>query len=260
METYREGDRICLLGFSRGSYTVRCLAGMLHKVGLLPAHNSAQVSFAYKFYKDDTPEGWRMSADFKRTFCTAVTVYFVGVWDCVASVGFIPRKLPFSKSPTGMIHYFRHAMALDEHRAKFKICQWQHADPAAKSKEMLKTPGERLKEQTDISNAKIKSAFISCFGSKKHAEDPEDDDTKVSNDEKDGLGELGESFKPRKRADTDLSLRSKILEKKHDQERLEKLFEADDHSMHEHIETDVLEVWFAGCHADVGGGAVSCVP
>lgn len=37
MQTYREGDKICLFGFSRGAYTVRCLAGMLHKVGLLPA-------------------------------------------------------------------------------------------------------------------------------------------------------------------------------------------------------------------------------
>lgn len=27
MQNYREGDRICLLGFSRGAYTVRCLAG-----------------------------------------------------------------------------------------------------------------------------------------------------------------------------------------------------------------------------------------
>lgn len=48
MQNYREGDKICLLGFSRGAYTVRCLAGMLHKVGLLPAGNGAQVNFAYK--------------------------------------------------------------------------------------------------------------------------------------------------------------------------------------------------------------------
>jgi uncharacterized protein (DUF2235 family) len=27
-----EGDRICIFGFSRGSYTARALAGMLHKV------------------------------------------------------------------------------------------------------------------------------------------------------------------------------------------------------------------------------------
>lgn len=66
MQNYREGDKICLLGFSRGAYTVRCLSGMLHKVhlmsslcwfermlteaqvGLLPAGNGAQVNFAYK--------------------------------------------------------------------------------------------------------------------------------------------------------------------------------------------------------------------
>ena len=77
MQNYHEGDRICLLGFSRGSYTVRCLAGMLHKVGLLPRHNIAQVSFAYKFSKDDTKEGWKMSEEFKRAFCIDVDVYFV---------------------------------------------------------------------------------------------------------------------------------------------------------------------------------------
>ncbi|KAG8932554.1 hypothetical protein FRC02_000932 [Tulasnella sp. 418] len=32
MDNYRPGDKICLFGFSRGAYTARCLAGMLHKV------------------------------------------------------------------------------------------------------------------------------------------------------------------------------------------------------------------------------------
>lgn len=86
MQNYIEGDRICLLGFSRGAYTIRCLAGMLHKIGLLPAHNMTQVSFAYRMYKNNTPEGWKMSAEFKRTFCADVSVYFIGVWDSVASV------------------------------------------------------------------------------------------------------------------------------------------------------------------------------
>ncbi|TKA29810.1 hypothetical protein B0A50_03174 [Salinomyces thailandicus] len=128
MQTYKEGDKICLFGFSRGSYTCRCLAGMLHKVGLLPAHNGAQVPFAYKFYKDDSDYGWRMSRDFRKAFCVDVSVYFMGLFDCVASVGLIPRKLPLensaSSSKTG---YFRHAMALDEHRAKFKVCRWGQA-------------------------------------------------------------------------------------------------------------------------------------
>lgn len=69
MQTYHENDKICLFGFSRGAYTARCLGGMLHKVGLLPAHNQSQVQFAYQHYKDDSKNGWKMSTDFKKTFC-----------------------------------------------------------------------------------------------------------------------------------------------------------------------------------------------
>ncbi|EME45008.1 hypothetical protein DOTSEDRAFT_52406 [Dothistroma septosporum NZE10] len=167
METFKEGDKISLFGFSRGAYTARCLAGMVHKVGLLPAHNSAQVPFAYEYYKDDTEQGWKMSADFKKTFCITVNIDFIGVFDSVGSIGFIPRKLPLSSTPTNRAVHFRHAMALDERRAKFKVCRYQQ---------------------------KASTGW-------------------------------------------------KVLAE-------EKKAEKDDAS------TDVLEVWFSGCHADVGGGAV----
>jgi uncharacterized protein (DUF2235 family) len=49
MQNYKEGDKICIIGFSRGAYTAKALAGMLYKVGLLPAHNQAQLAFAYKW-------------------------------------------------------------------------------------------------------------------------------------------------------------------------------------------------------------------
>jgi uncharacterized protein (DUF2235 family) len=39
--------------------------------------------------------------------------------DTVSSVGIVPRTLPFTASSTS-IRYFRHAISLDEHRAKFK--------------------------------------------------------------------------------------------------------------------------------------------
>lgn len=128
MHTYKEGDKICLFGFSRGAYTARCVAGMVHKVGLLPPRNIAQIPFAYDFYKDDSVNGWKMSADFKKTFCINVNIYFVGVFDSVASVGFIPRTLPLSTTPTNKPRYFRHALALDERRAKFKPCRYQYKD------------------------------------------------------------------------------------------------------------------------------------
>lgn len=167
MQTYKEGDKICLFGFSRGAYTARCLAGMIHKVGLLPAHNTAQIPFAYKYYKDEDDE--EMSADFKKTFSIVVSVYFVGVFDSVASVGFIPRMLPLSSTTTTGSVFFRHAMAIDERRAKFKTCRYR---------------------------------------------------------EKKGQGSNAEW---------------KVMAEMRDEPS---------------SKTDVLEVWFAGCHADIGGGAV----
>src|ERR1700743_1802871 len=35
VRNYQEGDQIYLFGFSRGAYTVRVLAGLIHKVGLI---------------------------------------------------------------------------------------------------------------------------------------------------------------------------------------------------------------------------------
>lgn len=54
----RDGDRICIFGFSRGAYTARALAGMIEKVGLLPTGNHQQVPFAYRMYLQDDDEGY----------------------------------------------------------------------------------------------------------------------------------------------------------------------------------------------------------
>ncbi|KAF7987004.1 hypothetical protein HWV62_91 [Athelia sp. TMB] len=124
MQNYREGDKICIFakgwaGFSRGAYTARALAGMLHKVGLLGRDNPEQVPFAYKLYKRTDTTGIQLSAGFKQTFCQDVRVEFLGVWETVSSVGVIMGKtLPFTNSNTA-IKCFRQALALDEHRAKF---------------------------------------------------------------------------------------------------------------------------------------------
>lgn len=74
------GDKICIFGFSRGAYTARSLAGMLHKVGLLPAGNHQQVPFAYKMYNRCDDAGWKQSVAFKKAFSINVDIEFVGVW------------------------------------------------------------------------------------------------------------------------------------------------------------------------------------
>jgi len=86
--------------------------------------------------------GWTQSNLFKKAFSVDVPIEFVGVWyvlndplsittsadqrrcrDTVNSVGLIPRRLPFTTSNT-IVHTFRHAVSLDERRAKFKANLW----------------------------------------------------------------------------------------------------------------------------------------
>lgn len=241
MQNYHEDDRICLFGFSRGAYTARCLAGMLNKVGLLPAHNTAQVQFAYNFYKDDSEIGWKMSQGFKKTFCIEVSVYFLGLWDCVASVGFIPRRLPFTKTASNSISHFRHAMALDEHRAKFKICRWKRQDTTQE----MSSPSRKLR---DLRN-KLRHTHRS-----EQARDLELSDARRIFSRKPSSTSSG------------VTLRNNHV----DYRRLDPFEDEHEHATDDGIDyeaeareddderppADVLEVWFAGAHADVGGGAV----
>lgn len=67
---------------------------------------------------------------FKATFCRSegvdnvgVKVHFLGIFDCVSSVAVLDS--PFGKAPkavsvAGTAHHVRHAVAVDEHRVKFK--------------------------------------------------------------------------------------------------------------------------------------------
>lgn len=74
-------------------------------------------------YKKDDPKGWKQSSEFKKSFSIDVDIEFVGVWDTVGSVGIFPRRLPFTAS-NSHIRYFRHAISLDERRARFKPNLW----------------------------------------------------------------------------------------------------------------------------------------
>ncbi|KAI0250935.1 hypothetical protein BJV78DRAFT_1275572 [Lactifluus subvellereus] len=119
MQNYHEGDSVCIFGFSRGAYTARALAGMLHKVGLLSKDNFEQVAFAYKLYKSSSHRAHKLAIRFKRSFSREVPIEFLGVWDTVASVGlFSTRTLPFVGA-NNTIRVFRQALSLDERRAKF---------------------------------------------------------------------------------------------------------------------------------------------
>ncbi|KAJ7598622.1 hypothetical protein C8J56DRAFT_1039511 [Mycena floridula] len=210
MQNYVAGDRICLFGFSRGA-----LAGMIHKVGLLPADNLQQVPFAYKMYTRADARGWAQSNAFKKTFSVDVKIEFVGVWDTVDSVGFIPKRLPFTTSNT-IVRTFRHALSLDERRAKFKANLWNLPQD---DQDDEASPGLPWPAPASPIDGKPSNSYSYYESLKKLSErSPEDD--KI-------LSELEEKYSTR------LSRHSDKRKK-----------------------TDVLEVWFPGCHCDVGGGSV----
>jgi uncharacterized protein (DUF2235 family) len=139
MEIWEPDDRIFLFGFSRGAYTVRVLAGMLHAVGLLGHGSNEMIPYALRLYKqldehsgtESKIEEWKkLCADFRWTFARPMfdgdserrcRVHFVGLWDTVSSVGWVanPAKFPFTATNPS-VSIIRHAVSIDERRAFFR--------------------------------------------------------------------------------------------------------------------------------------------
>jgi uncharacterized protein (DUF2235 family) len=158
VHNYQAGDQIYLFGFSRGAYTVRVLAGLIHKVGLITPEQvnlAGSGLIAYKQFSSDEAPKLRASlksltdvataedaapqsafdnaAQFARITSTRwPTIRFVGVWDTVASV-IVPRadrfylpsleELAFTiVNPS--VQTFRQAISMDERRCMFRLKKW----------------------------------------------------------------------------------------------------------------------------------------
>jgi uncharacterized protein (DUF2235 family) len=125
MRYYQPGDEIFIFGFSRGAYTARVVAGMLHKVGLLSAGNEELLPFAWDMYKRGRDRA--ISDGFRQTFSREVSVKFLGLWDTVSSIGWAwnPKHLPFTANNPN-VEIVRHAVAVDERRVNFVQNLWAH--------------------------------------------------------------------------------------------------------------------------------------
>jgi uncharacterized protein (DUF2235 family) len=138
MRNYVAGDNVYLFGFSRGAYTVRAVASLLHLYGLILPGNESLVPYAIRLMLgiERAPQGSKKVGDyfdlaraFKQTMSQECKPYFVGVWDTVSSVGWIenPLRLPYvANNPD--IAFGRHAVAIDERRAFFRTNLW-HPSP-----------------------------------------------------------------------------------------------------------------------------------
>lgn len=134
-ERYRDGDEIMIFGFSRGAYTARAVAGLVHVLGLLNEEQLDLAPHALTAYKRSGSESdlniaWRFR---KVIGGRRVTIRFLGLWDSVASV-IVPRRdrfylpslefLPYTKvNPS--VEIVRHACAIDEKRRMFRLLPWE---------------------------------------------------------------------------------------------------------------------------------------
>lgn len=150
---YEPGDQLYLFGFSRGAYTVRSLAGLLRKIGILRRAHIDQAGEALALYRTrklgvDSAE----AESFRRAHAIAwprmtgmftappvdLRIRYLGIWDTVGSLG-IPRVLPISlglnrryqfhdTALSRSVEFARHAVAIDERRAAFSPTLWSNVD------------------------------------------------------------------------------------------------------------------------------------
>ncbi len=140
---YRPGDRIYILGFSRGAYTARCIAGVIARCGMLKAGNLRYAPAVVDLYRARRGLSERVpirpdflhllddpahpgSAEHRHPH---VPIEMLGVFDTVASLG-APlwgwwftlrgfRNLSLSTNPVPNCRHVYHALAMDERRATF---------------------------------------------------------------------------------------------------------------------------------------------
>lgn len=152
MDHYQAGDQLFLFGFSRGAYTVRALAGVLHQFGLLSPGNDNLVPYMLRLSKavngldrkslDARRQYWNVCREFKSTFArpteiiagirAPLKIHFLGLWDTVSSLGWFwnPRHYPYTANNRS-VEIVRHAIALDERRWFFRQNTWAKPDPGS---------------------------------------------------------------------------------------------------------------------------------
>ena len=131
MNYWEPGDRVFLFGFSRGAYSARVLAGLLHTLGLLPRGSENLTPYISRLFGGTRIDSsyWRLCNKVRRTLARPIDdssanrflVHFMGVWDTVSSVGWVwdPKSYRYTRHNPS-IRVVRHAVALDERRSFFR--------------------------------------------------------------------------------------------------------------------------------------------
>jgi len=139
INNYEPEDDLYLFGFSRGAYTVRSLAGLIHNAGILRKTDSKLVSEAFELYKDrsEKPDSSYSICFRELNSFPDRTIKFVGVWDTVGSLGLPINKARIRTRRRHQFHDMKlsdsiknacHAVAIDEKRGPFTPTLWEKWD------------------------------------------------------------------------------------------------------------------------------------
>ncbi|CDO77136.1 hypothetical protein BN946_scf184657.g11 [Trametes cinnabarina] len=222
MQNYVAGDKICLFGTDFSS-----------DFSVVTEHGLMTVRLKVSL-EEHTPRvllqacciSLELAAGFKQTFCRSVEIEFVGVWETVSSVGVLmTRTLPFTTANT-TIKRFRHALSLDE----------QQSSPTHSSSS----------SQLGINVERQARAF--------------NHNVELNKQTRSGRGFFNRSRGFAANVAKAQLQQNRLKLDKHARipsQRVSNRQLAED-ALGDRIAggTDVLEVWFAGCHGDVGGGNV----
>jgi len=156
---YQPDDEIFIFGFSRGAFTARSFAGLMHFAGIMQRFHAEKVFQANWFYKNRNnatlvkpEELLRFKQYYGVPICTTqedddwrcnniegyisgqdpmLKIKYIGVWDTVKTLGW--RKMAkehayHSHELNRSIESGRHAVSLDERREKFNVTLWRDVD------------------------------------------------------------------------------------------------------------------------------------
>lgn len=149
-ETFRPGDELVFVGFSRGAFTVRSTVGMLAQCGLVAFATDQDDAERTAIVERVFAEGYRAEQDltdaglvFHPGFAPddRAPIAFLGVWDTVGALG-VPRTFGLLSGLVGRevtafhdlelapdVRHARQALAADERRGPYVPSVWPTPPP-----------------------------------------------------------------------------------------------------------------------------------
>ncbi|KAL8832164.1 MAG: hypothetical protein Q9191_000437 [Dirinaria sp. TL-2023a] len=270
MQAYNFEDDLYFFGFSRGAYVARFLAEMLDHVGLLSAGNEELARFAWKAFSQwqERQEG----TDEEKQKKAQIVPRFENAW-------MQRSKFPYTARSSAKV--IRHAVSIDERRAKFrqdlisetrmskdhehrrhhhhrKQAQTNGSSTTEHNRDGLPTPqaSDRFRRPSQVRamgerSPRARSPHLSAQDDQGHLMPSLGSTVRLASQERPQYRSVG-SESHTIAADQDAcSIHSVVSQGS----MIPSLVQPDDEEDEDEAAAqNIEEVWFPGCHADLGGG------